>query len=274
MNKSGVSKFFSGVQTSLAKHSPEILTGLGIAGMITTTVLAVRATPKALKRIEEEKDRQSKKLCEEALKNGEGEYAPVDKLKVVDTVKVTWKCYIPAVITGVVSTACLIGASSVHVKRNAVLATAYKLSESALADYREKVIETVGEKKEQAIRDKVAKDCVDKNPASKTDIIVTGNGTTKCLDYSSKRYFYSDIDKIKRAVNEINRQMLHEGYISLNDFYDELGLGTSKIYDRMGWNTDDGLIELHFSSQLDENGTPCLVIDFEVPPKYDFDRFF
>ena len=33
---------------ALQKHSPEILTGIGIAGMVTTTILAVRATPKAL----------------------------------------------------------------------------------------------------------------------------------------------------------------------------------------------------------------------------------
>ena len=56
MKKSNISKVLSSVRTSMAKHSPEILTGIGIAGMITTTVMAVRATPKALILIEDRKE--------------------------------------------------------------------------------------------------------------------------------------------------------------------------------------------------------------------------
>ena len=53
MNKSSIKNALKSIQTTVSKHSPEILTGIGIAGMITTTVLAVRATPKALVLIEE-----------------------------------------------------------------------------------------------------------------------------------------------------------------------------------------------------------------------------
>lgn len=259
-------KFINNVKTTMAKHSPEILTGIGIAGMITTTVLAVKATPKALRLIEEEKERQYREIC-----TGERES---DEFKTLDAVKVAWKCYIPAAATGIASIACLIFASSVNSRRNAALATAYKLSETAFTEYREKVIESIGEKKEKNIRDKVHKERIEKNPSSKSEIIITEMGNTLCYDYNTGRYFKSDIDKIKKAVNEINRRMLIDNYISVNDFYEEIGLDRIREGDRMGWKISDGLIELDFSTQLSDNGTPCLVISFVSAPKYDFDKFF
>ena len=273
MNK-GMSKFIRGAKISISKHSPEILTGIGIAGMITTTFLAVRATPKALELIEEKKDELNNKQVEERLdKNGDlRDYKEITKLKFPDLFKATWKCYIPAAVTSVVSIACLVGASSVHIKRNAVLATAYQLSETALTEYKEKVIETIGEKKEEVIRDKVNKDRVEKNPVSKNNVIITDKGNTLCYDHMSGRYFKSDIDKINKAVNVINNRILHDFYASLNDLYSELGLYTVSLGDKLGWNSDMGLIEVEFSSQLADDGTPCLVMDFNKAPKYDYDR--
>lgn len=262
------------VQTSLAKHSPEILTGIGIAGMVTTVVLAVRATPKAMRLIEDEKNRQNEALAEQAKKDNLEKCPQVDKIKAKDAVKVAWKCYIPAAITGATSIACLIGATSVSARRNAALAAAYKLSESALIEYKDKVIETIGEKKEQAIRDEINKDRVKENPVNKNEVIITGKGDTLCLDYQSRRYFKSDIDKIKRAINEVNAKLLRDSYVSLNELYWELGLEGSSTGDRMGWNVDKGLIEAYFTSELDSEGTPCLVMDFRNPPEYNFDKMF
>lgn len=244
-----------GVQNVLAKHSPEILTGIGIAGMVTTTILAVRATPKACQLIDAKKEEEQ-----------------VDKLPAVEVVKTTWKCYIPAAILGVTSTTCLIGASSVNARRNAALATAYKLAETSLTEYREKVIETIGEKKEQVVRDKVAEERIKNNPVSTTEVIITEKGNTLCYDTISGRYFKSDMEKLKRAENDLNKKMFSELYISLNEFYDELGLSQTMIGNQIGWNIDKGLIELSFSSQIAEDGTPCLVIDYSIAPKYDFNR--
>lgn len=273
MNK-GMSKFIRGGKISISKHSPEILTGIGIAGMITTTFLAVRATPKALELIEDKKDELNNKQIEERLdKNGDlRDYKEITKLKFPDLFKATWKCYVPAAVTSVASIACLVGASSVHIKRNAVLATAYQLSETALTEYKEKVIETIGEKKEEVIRDKVNKDRIEKNPVSKNNVIITDKGNTLCYDHMSGRYFKSDIDKINKAVNVINNRILHDFYASLNDLYSELGLYTVSLGDKLGWNSDMGLIEVEFSSQLADDGTPCLVMDFNKAPKYDYDR--
>lgn len=240
----------------LSKHSPEILTGIGIAGMITTTVLAVSATPKALNLI----DIQKKKL-------------KTDELTTLETIQAAWRPYVPAISLGVVSTACLIGASAVNAKRNAALATAYAISERTLVKYKDKVIETLGEKKEKEIRDKIAQDEVNENKPSSSQVIITGKGNSLCMDSINGRYFRSDIDKINKAVNELNRQLTYQNYVSLNDFYYELNLNGVKNGSLLGWNLDDGLIKVDFSSCLAEDGEPCLVIDFEKMPKYDYDKF-
>ena len=255
MNKKWFSGVVRNVRTSMKKHSPEILTGTGIAGMVVTTVMAVRATPKALLLLEEKKD----------------EYE-TDTLTPVEIIKTTWTCYIPSAIVGGVSIFCLIGASSVNLRRNAALATAYTLSETALKEYQEKVVETIGEKKERDIRDSIAKDKVNNNPVNQREIIITDKGETLCYDSLSGRYFKSDIDKIKKSLNELNRQMLADMYVSLNDFYYELGLDNTKLGDDLGWHVDDGLIEVSFSSQLANGETPCLVLDYKIAPQYDYQK--
>lgn len=239
----------------MKKHSPELLTGLGIGGMITAGVMAVKATPKALKLIERKKA---------VLKT--------DKLEVNKTVSTVWTCYIPSAAVCVISVLCLIGAGSVSAKRRAALAAAYTLSEGTLKEYQEKVVETIGEKKEQSVRDAVAKDTIDSNPVSERGVVITGNGTTRCFDPISGRYFDSDIDKIKKAENELNRRMRDETCISLNEFYYELGLRgiASYIGEEIGWNIDSGYIDIAFSAQLDENQVPCLVIDYRERPKYGY----
>ena len=257
MGKTNLATIAKDIRKFASKRSPEILTGIGIAGMITTTILAVRATPKALELIEEQKEEES-----------------VDELSSFEVVKVAWKPYIPAMVTCVASTACLIGASSVNTKRNAALATAYKLSETALSEYRDKVVETIGEKKERIVRDKVAEERVKKNPVSKNEVIVTGNGKTLCFDPISGRYFMCSIETIKKAENTLNKQMLHDisGYVSLNEFYDELGLDHTSVGNDLGWNTNQ-LIDIDFSSQLNDNGEPSVVLDYLVAPKCDYYKF-
>lgn len=258
MSKSNLAKMFKNVQTALSKHSPELLTGIGIAGMITTTVLAVRATPKALELIESKQE----ELYPDST----------EKLTPIETIKTTWKCYVPAAITGVTSTICLIGASSVNARRNAALATAYNLSASALAEYKDKVIETVGEKKEQTIRNQIAEDKLKKDPADRAKVIVTGAGNTRFYDDISKRRFVSSIDKIKNARNDLNARMLEgDDFASLNDFYYEIGLEPIGYGDDLGWNVYNGrkgMIMINLDSAIvDTDGEPCIVLAYDVEPK-------
>lgn len=254
MSKQNAARVVHAIKDTFEKRTPEILTGIGIAGMITTTVLAVKATPKAILLLSDRKDELE-----------------TERLPITEVVKTAWKCYIPAAVTCSVSIACLIGASSVNLKRNAALATAYKLSEAALSEYRDAVVETIGEKKARDIRDKVAEKRVKNNPVTKSDVIVTGNGTTLCLDSISGRYFQSSMQKIESAKNKINERMLCDNYVSLNDLYDELGMECTKIGEDLGWNIfGDGLLDISFSSQLTDDGTPCLVMDYSVEPRHNY----
>ena len=252
---SKLSVFFKAARNTASKHSPEILTGIGIAGMITTTVLAVKATPKALK------------LMDDAR------YDKEEDLTVPEKVKVTWKCYIPATLLGLASVGCLIGANSVNLRRKAALAAAYKLSETALAEYKEKVIETVGEEKAKNIRSAIAKDKMEKNPVTKSEVIITDKGESLFCDSISGRYFKSDMNTIEKAVNTINRRLLNEMSVSLTEFYSEIGLSPTSLSEELGWNMNDGQIEIDFSSQITDDGRPCIYIEYEIAPRYDYHKF-
>lgn len=235
---------------TVSDKSPEILIGLGLTGMLTSTILAVKATPKALDILEKE-DRELSKI---------------------DKVKLTWKCYAPAAIGYCTSAACILGANSVNSKRNAVLASAYKISESALMEYRDKVVEVIGEEKEKEIRDSIAEDRVQQGPKQANGVLVANKGDTLCYDMYSGRYFNSDMDSINRILNEVNYKLMQDNMISVNDFYEALGLNSINTGFDVGWNVDDGLIRLYFTSTLTEDGKPCLAVHFDNLPRFDFDR--
>ena len=253
MTKIDLSKIANDTCEWTVRHSPELLTGIGISGMAFMAALVVDATVKAVKTVEAEKKQKQ-----------------VEKLDKADVVKLVWKYYIPAAIAGATSTACIVGASKINFKRNAALATAYTLSETALREYQGKVVETIGEKKEQVVRDAIANDHIERNPVSNTEVVITDRGNTLCYDMWAGRYFRSDIDKIRKAVNELNRTMLSDMYISLNDFYCEIGLPPTKMGDELGWNIDRGLIDIYFSAHLSENDEPCLAMNFNTRPDYKF----
>ena len=238
----------------MGKHSPEILTGRGVASMIGSTVLAVKATPKALYLLEEATDIKG------------------DKLTPVEVVKTAWKPYIPAALTGIAGVTCVIGATAVNQKRNAALAAAYAISERTLVRYRDKVIETIGEKKEKEMKEKISQDMVNEQPVSKTPVIVTSKGNPLCMDSISGRYFRSDIDVIRKVVNELNRDMTYQNYISLDDLYTKLNLDSTGVSADLGWSLDDGLIDIEFDTCLADN-EPCVVLNYTVKPRYDYDRF-
>lgn len=240
---------------SVSKHSPAILTGIGLAGMTTSLIFGIKATPKALILMDEAKKELDK-----------------DELEPVDILQATWKCYIPTAVMFTLSAGCIIFGQSVHAHRNAALAAACALSDTTLREYQAKVIETIGERKEEEVRAAVDKERIMRNPISKQEVICTGIGQTLCFDAMSGRYFYSDIDKLRKAANELNRQMIDEMYISLNDLYYEIGLSAIGIGDEIGWNIDKGLIDFAFTSQLSENDIPCLVMGYHIAPQYGFKR--
>lgn len=264
MTKETLTKFTRSLKGTVTKRSPEILTGIGIAGMITSVFLAGKATVKAV-RIADGLDHIDRNTYDVV--------SPTKK----EVIKACWKLYIPAALTATASTACLIGASSVNLKRNAAITAAYKLSETALAEYKDAVVETIGEKKEKVVKEKVAKKQIEKKPLNSGNVIVTDRGSVLFFDPISARYFKSDMNTIKSAENAINKSILSSAFTdgaSLNDFYDEIGIPHSSVGDDMGWNVDN-LLEIYCFSQIagketEYEGTPCIVLDYVNPPKYDY----
>lgn len=233
------------------KHSPEILIGMGIAGAASSVIFAVKATPKAMFLLEEKRQELG-----------------VENLEAKEIIKTAAPVYIPTAVSFGVSVACIVGASSVNARRNAALTAAYTLSESTLRTYRDKVLETVGEDKEREIRQKAAIEQQQSTPEPQTLVVSSAAGQLKCFDSLSGRYFVSTKNEIDKAVNEFNRQLRDDMRISLNDWYDLIGLDTNKLGDMLGWDIERGYVETCYTSRLDEDGLPCLVVNYVEPPHY------
>lgn len=282
MTKTKLPVWANRLAQAIKREQPAILTAVGIAGMLTTVVMAVKVTPKAVRLLDREKADRLENNIGDDNENIDGLIKiPDDKIRkygyyrlpTKDTIKIVWRLYAPSAILCAASVACLIGSHAASTKRNMALAAAYTISESALKEYREQVIETVGEKKEREVSDAIAKKKIEGKPVSANEVVITKKGNVLCFDVLSGRYFRSDIDAIKRTVNELNRTMLGEMEISLNEFYSALGLSEIKLGDDLGWNVNRGLIDVLFSSQLSEDGEPCVVIGYRIAPQYDYRVF-
>lgn len=269
-----MNKFLRGVN----KNSSTILTVMAIAGLGTTVYLAVKATPRALAAVE---DGVWEKKNMEAPEAGWHEYlvGEPNELQITRELRTlgpkgvflaTWQHYLPAAIMGGVTIACIIGIDRVNSKKIAALAGAYAISETALREYQDKVVEQLGEAKHQQIRDAVANDHLVSDPPSTREVIIIGEGDVLCRDEWSKRYFMSSPERIKQCMNELNEQLLHGEFISLNDLYFAWGLETNDMGESMGWfpSPEFGMINLEFTSGLTEGGRPCLVISHRNSPAF------
>lgn len=250
-----MSNFKNMIKTTVVmaqRNMPHILTSMAVAGVITTPILAVGVTPKVMRIIQNEEEYLGRPLTKPEI------------------FKLVWKYYVPATGVGISSIGCIIGANSINTKRNAALAGLYSLTETAFKEYQAKIVETIGQNKELKVRDEIARDQLSDNPTAGNGIIITGNGDVLCYDSTTGQYFRSDIEKIRQVVNEINYRLRSENWLSLNEFYFELGLKTTTIGEEVGFNINSGILEVNYSSQLADNGQPCLVLTYKVYPRYDY----
>lgn len=278
METKGITQIAKNLGGVISKNSPTILTGMAVAGLVTTTIFGIRATPKAIALIDshlwgkyEEEDPKGDLTFAEWLGVDEEGYsweARVNYLNKREIVRLTWKLYLPTIAMGIATIACVIGANRISLRRNAALASLYGLTEAAFKEYQTKVVETIGKNKELKIRDEVSADRIKKNPLGENEVIFTGKGEVMCYDSLSGRYFKSDIEQIRRTVNGLNRDLLSDMFLTVNEFYYAIGLSGIKLGDQMGWDIDKGLLEVDFSAQLSEDGEPCLVLNYGVEPRY------
>lgn len=246
-------------QIFLTENGSTILTGIGVVGVVSTSVMAVKATPKACYLIDmaaTEKVENNPEL--DISETGVG--ANIHILGPKDTVKAAWKCYIPAVSLGLLTIICFIASYKVSGMKQAAIASAYSLAERTLKDYQEKIVEVVGEEKSKEIHDAVAKKQLESSGV-KEEIIPFGLGKHLCYDSLSGRYFKSDVETIRSCVNDFNQELNTDYYADLNYWYIIMDLPSVEVGHQLGWNADR-LMDISFSSQIAPNGEPCIVLDY------------
>lgn len=264
-----------GLQHFVVNNSPAIMSGMAVTGVITTTILAVRATPIAIDNIEYERQlRESDWVQRFNSDNAEYANEPVNELSALDYIKLTWKNYIPAAAVGLSTISLIVGAQTVNTRRNTALMTVYSLTENAFKDYKDNVIETLGEKKDQLITNNIAKKRIEKAPPTEEDILVADDeGKILCYESLSGRYFKSDKETIRKAMNDVNKILIDNVYVSLNDFYEMLGLDSNALGEQVGWRSEH-VMEIIFDAVLTPKGVPCLSIDYRVGPIHGYYQGF
>ena len=247
----------------LSKHSPAILTGIGCVGLISTAVMAVRATPKAISLIEDEYVKQYPESDELACDISPAEI--IESIGWKDTVKTTWKCYIPATAIGLGSIACFIMSGRISAGRSASVAAAYSLLERTMDEYQARVIEEIGKDKNDDIRTEVQQTLIEESDTSEA-LIPYGKGDILCFESLTGRYFKSDENTILAAVNDFNHDLIHEFSCTMNDWFYLLGLPNVAIGDTLGWTTDH-MLDVDIRTVKAPNGLPALAVDYRYLPR-------
>lgn len=246
-----ISKILKHTEKFVGDNSPAILTGIGVAGTVATALLTAKASFKAYERLRD-LEREDWYL----------DVGPDKK----EQFKLVWTLYIPPVLTGCVTITSIILANRIGTRRAAALASAYAISERAYSEYREKIVEKLGEKKEESARAEIAQKTVNDNP--NTSVVINSESEALFYDNFSGRYFKSTMEEVKKAQNDTNYDILNTGYASLNEFYQRLGLPFTTMGEELGWNANDAAdkINIEFSAVLNEHSKPVAVIDFVKVP--------
>lgn len=228
------------VELIVRKNSPEIMAGMAISGVAGTSYLAYRAGYAVA----------SKDYT-----------ATLHRKTLKDRLKQDWKIYIPTVTTGALTIACIVGGTRISRSRTAAITAAYSLTERAFSEYKEKVQEKLGERKEQTLKDELAQDRVRKIPTN-PDVILVGKGSIMCIELRSGRPFLGDMELIKRAEVEINDRLIRCDYASLAEFHTLIGISPTPDAGDLGWTHERSLLKLDISTTLSDRDIPCIAFDY------------
>ena len=238
------------------KNGSTILTCVGAAGVVATTITAVKATPKAVRLLEEAKEEKGEDLTK------------------FEVVKIAGPAYIPSVLLGASTIACIFGANALNKRQQAALTSAYALLDNSYKEYRKKVSELYGEDADANVRKEIVKDNYEE------DKYPTEDGTQLFYDMYSERYFEAPLERVIAAQYEINRQISVWGGADLNEFYNMLGIEPVDYGNYVGWSSgslyectwNDWLDFYHEKSEM-EDGMECTIITFSFEPMFDYEYY-
>lgn len=242
---------FRDVTRALSDNSPAILTAMGAAGVVTTAVLAAKGAIQADRALDEHR---------------EGPFG-VDRTRYMsrrEKFDLTWRYYVPAAVSGTVTVVCIVGSHSINTKRNAAIMGLYTLTDRALTEYQEKTAELFGEGKERSVQDRIAASQVERHPRSQNPTLVTKYGDYLCFDPQTEQYFTGSTEHIRQTVNNLNEHLrTNNTHVTQNKFLQILGRPPVTLGDQIGW-TSERLIRVHFSSTLDDDQNPVLVMHYKA----------
>lgn len=251
-----IASYVKTAKSVITANSPVLLLGTTIAGVVTTGVLAGKAGYKARGIVDQAEGRYK------VEQDGE-----IITLSTQEKIILTWLTYAPAGISGAGTIAAAVGTHTIHTKRTNAMAAIYAVTSNKLDDMSERAEELLGPKKTQQLQNEVAQKQVDRDPlTSSTEVVMTGNGTDLCHDEWSGRYFMSSMPKIEEAINDTNRELISDGSVSLNYFYDRLGLSSIPMGESFGWS-GSGKIEGKYGSVNTPDGRSAINVWFRSAPK-------
>lgn len=245
------------------RNASTILTYLGGAGVVVTSVLAVKATPKAIKLLDEAKNEKGEELTK------------------FEKVRVVGPSYIPAIISGAATIACIFGANELNKRQQAALASAYALLDNSYKEYKAKLKELYGDEAHNNIVNSIMVEKADDISVrgsylgTNCDLSVEENDGEPRLFYDehSARYFEATIEQVLNAEYHLNRNYILRGYSYLNEFYEFLGIEETDYGSVLGWApTDDGMYWIDFNHRkvVMDDGLEIYIIEMPFEPTYDF----
>ena len=249
---------YNGVKGQVQKHSPEILMGVGVVGVVTSTVMACKATMKLNDILEESKETRDKIKEVENNPKYEDKYSQEDAKKdltinYVQTGMKIAKLYAPAVVLGGASLGCLLASNDILRKRNAALSAAYMTVDKSFKEYRNRVTERFGEEVEKEIRYGIKAEQLETTVVDEDGNETTVTDTVKTMDpnlYSDYARFFDAASPYWQNDPEYNLMFLKaqqqyandllraKGRLFLNDVYDMLGIEKTKAGQVVGWVYD------------------------------------
>jgi len=259
-----VSKMAGRTGLKLKSVSPEILLAVGIAGAVTSTVLACRATLKVESVLAVHNERVGKiHTCWEKVKEGEialDDYSDFDHRKDLtltysQTALDFVQLYGPAVTLGVVSFACIVGGHGIMKQRNVALMAAYQAVEKGFTAYRKRVTEEFGEDKDYEFKNGLRSEVVteietDENgkthKVKKTKLVPDPNGLSvyaRFFDESSGQWQKDasyNMLFLKMQQSYWNDMLKARGHVFLNEVYDAIGIDRTKEGAVVGWVVGGG----------------------------------
>ena len=206
-----MNKLISGSVKFIKQNGSTILTCIGGVGVVATVATAVKATPKALELIEEAKEQK-----------GEG----LTNFEVIRTVS---PVYIPTVLMGVSTIACIFGANMLNKRKQASLLSAYALLNNSYKEYRNKVTDMFGEELAEEIEEEIMKDNLGETTTTEVAHLF--------YDAFSDRYFEATLYQVQAAEYQLNRHLISHDYVLVNDWYEFLGLESIEEHEKLGWST-------------------------------------